>query len=131
MSLTKQQLLDADLGDPKTYRITRDGDRDIQCKGWEIGTGSTYDAMRSTTRWTTVTIYLTTGGNLVTQRGSITQWQGEDDHYAAAIHREPADALAWLVADGGDYLGPASKEAWEEACTTVPALEDHDTELVD
>ena len=131
MPITAQQIIDSGLSEPKSYRITRDGDRDIRCKGWLIGSGNTRDPERSSTRWTEVDIYLTTGGNLITQRTHHTQWQGESDTYTPAIHSEPADALEWLKEDGGGYLGAASKEAWDEACKDMPGLEEHATQYVD
>ncbi len=128
--LTTDEIKAADLGDPTDITIARDGDLDMRLNGWLTGSGSTYNPVNNSGRWVDVSIYLTTGGYIVAACLRRTQWDGESDT-AQAYHGAPRDVLAWLVADGGGYLGPASKEAYTEACAAIPALADEAVETVD
>ena len=135
--MTKDQMAQAHelLGEPSDLRIVRDGDRDIQSKGWKIGEGDSRDHLGHGTprsdanRWTTITIYLTTGGNLLARIVRRTRWQGERDRDDAKVCRTPAEALAFLC-EGGD-LGGASKDAWEMACQEWPPLAAEECEVVE
>lgn len=126
-----------ELGEPKDFRVWRDGARDFQFRGWLVGEGETGSGGTSGykcdwNRGTKISILITTGGRIITAAKSWSCWQGEGDAYRAAAHKTPDAALAWLTEDSytGDHLGPASKEAWEQACDAVPSLEGLDVEMV-
>jgi hypothetical protein len=117
------------------HRITRDGERDLGFTGRVVGagtcgTGGSSGYACDWNRGTDVNIYLTVGGRIVTAVHQWSMWQGERDSYRAAVHDTPAAALVWLVEDAGGELGPASKEAWEEACSEAPELAGQDVEEV-
>jgi hypothetical protein len=97
----------------KRFRVKRDGDRDFEFRGWQLGMGSRDSGVG---RGVDVVIYLTTGGRIITKIKRWTSWQNEVDRHAAAAHRTAAAALQWLRDDSGGELGRASKAAWEEAC---------------
>ncbi len=119
------------------HRIERDGGRDLTFKGWLIGEGSHGTGGNSGyesdwTRGVKVYVYLTTGGNLVTAAERWSRWQGEGGICTAASHKSPSQALAWLKGDSSKgTLGPASKEAWENACDTWGPLKGQDVERVE
>ena len=131
-----QATLD-ELGEPKQIRVFRDGDRDLQFRGWKVGKGTTGSGGTSGyacdwNRGTRVRIWITTGGRIITGAESWSCWQGEEDRHRAAAHQSADLALAWLRGDSytEDHLGPASKEAWEEACSAVPSLAGLDVEAI-
>lgn len=125
------------------HRIERDGNLDLSFCGVLIGSGrngsggnSGYQA--DWTRGVEVEIYLTRAGNLITYRRYWSKWQGEGERHEASAHSGDAmiaSAYGWLLGTD-EYYGPcetlprAEKEAWEEACATVPELEDQDVEEV-
>jgi len=122
------------LGPPETHRIPRDGGRDLEVHGWLIGEGShgyggTYPS--DWTRGTVVRIYRTVSGRYVTAVRQWSAWEGESDSHRAAVCDEPEGVLRWLVDDASGKLGPASKEAWRNACLTDPDLHGLDVERVD
>lgn len=135
--MTKDQMAQAHelLGEPQELRIVRDGDRDIQAKGWKIGEGDSRDHLghgipwNDATRWTLIKVYLTTGGNLVAKIVRRSKWQGERDRDDAKVCRTPAEALTFLCE--GDGLRDASKDAWEAACQTWPPLAAEECEVVE
>ena len=105
---------------PQEYTVTRDGDRDLEFAGVELGagsfgTGGTSGFARDWTRGTNVTIYRTAGGRYVVGVKQWSAWEGEGDVHRAAVCETPADVLAWLIEDAGGQLGHASKEALEAA----------------
>lgn len=114
----------------KTLRIQRDGDLDLQFRGELIGSGLTW--RHQNTRGTDIRIWRTESGRYVVGSHRWSQWQGESSRFDAAVCDDGAAVLAWLRADSGDgeYLGPLSLEAWEEACSTDPDLEGLDVEVV-
>ncbi len=120
----------------ETFRVSRDGARDLVFVGrlvgeGEHGTGGSSGYARDWTRGTVVKIYLTAGRRIVTAVHQWSRWQGEGDLYRAAAHETGAAALAWLVDDCGGVLGPASKAAWEAACASCPELAGQDVEGVE
>lgn len=131
-----------DADDLREWRVTRDGARDLSFKGWLLGegshgTGGNSGFVKDWTRGVEVSIFLTTGGRLITGVKRWSRWQGEGDKFTAETHdlcdtsATIASVLGWLREDGGGYLGVASKEAWEEACKTCPALAKADVETID
>ena len=116
----------------ENYRVERDGNLDLVFTGEKIGEGSYGTGGEHSgdwTRGTDVQIYLTEGGSIVTDVTQWSRWQGESSVHRAAVHSTGGEALAWLIADCHGDLGPASKEAWEEACKNA-ALADQDVEEV-
>lgn len=94
------------------YRIPRDGDLDLSFRGTLLGEGSRGtggDHPRDWTRWTTVRIYRTEGGSIVT---AVEQGRDDGRHRArAAIHDTATEAIDWLREDAGGSLGRASRDA--------------------
>jgi hypothetical protein len=119
-----------------SYRITRDGDRDLTFHGCLIGTGSQGSGGSSGYEcdWdvgTEVEIYETRAGTIVTAVRQWSRWQGMDDSHRAAAHTDGASAYRWLLEDcGGESLGRASKEAWTQACENCSLLTGRDVEEV-
>jgi hypothetical protein len=130
----KTKILDQatrdELGEPKKIRVYRDGDLDLTFKGWRVGWALT--SRYTNNRGTEIRIWITEAGKIITGAYGWSQWQNEGESYRAEVHAYPAEALVWLREDSntGDYLGPLSKEAWEEACKAVPSLEGLDVEMV-
>lgn len=126
------KALTADLGTPTDIRIERDGDLDVAFTGWPIGTGAHGAGGNAGTdgwtRGTEVTVYLATTGQIAIHVRQWTRWQGEHDRNRAGVANTAAKALAWLREDAGGSLGPASKQAWEEACSNLPQLEGADVQ---
>ena len=107
------------------HTVTRDGSLDITFTGrlvgeGEHGSGGSSGYASDWNRGTTVRLYLTAAGKVVTAVHQWSRWQGERDCYRAAVHGAAAEALAWLVEDAGGDLGPASKEAWLQAAEAEP-----------
>lgn len=123
--------LRAALGAATAHRVARGGARDLAFDGWRLGTAETGDNQYRCdwTRWTTVTIWLTTGGRLVAQVARHSRWQGESASSEATVHTDASSLLAALTVDG--RLGRASKTAWEEACDACPALSGQEVENVE
>ena len=120
---------DADIrviDDPQQHRVARDGDRDLAFRGWLLGEG---DRSIPGGRYTTVEIYLTEAGAIVTSVEQGTLGEGVGSARAAA-HDTPEAALAWLIDDASGELGPASKEAWEAAGETYPPIAEHAVETI-
>jgi hypothetical protein len=46
--------------------------------------------------WKSLTLYRTEGGKYICSRINYTQWQGEQNHYAAAVCESIADAIKWF-----------------------------------
>jgi hypothetical protein len=141
MTTTTTKILDqatkTELGDPCGWRVYRDGDRDYQFKGWKVGQGETGSGGTSGykcdwNRGTKIRIWITTGGRIITGAECWSHWQGAETQHRAAAHKTADEALEWLRRDSytGDHLGPASKEAWEQACEAVPSLDGLDVEMV-
>jgi hypothetical protein len=115
------------LGPAEPHVVGVDGDRDISTKGWIVGRGQTIAQELGRTaelqRGTDVEILLTVGGTLITTRCSWTRGlDGEEVSQTGKPHETPDLAYRWLVNDGKGKLGPASKQAWSEACRTVPPM---------
>jgi len=113
-------------GPPREFLATIVGNRDIYATAWIVAE-HTITATGDAARGTTVTIRLTPGGSLVTTR--LTFRPGSEEQTGAA-HATPAGALDWLLADGKGKLGPASKEAWKQACQNVPPMAEFAVERV-
>lgn len=111
----------------ETYTIERDDDRPLQFNGRLIGSNEPDESHLFGTR---VEVFVTRSGKIVT---AVYQWQREKgrERWAAAAHQMPEDALNWLKADGGGYLGRASKEAWGEACENHLPLQGQNVEIID
>lgn len=110
-----------------TVTLQRDDDLPLQFTGQLIGCN---EIDGDPVNGTLVTLFATKSGKIIT---AVYQWQrgkGRERH-AAAAHQMPQDALTWLKADGGGYLGKASREAWEAACAIHPAFQGHDVEVID
>lgn len=112
-----------------TYVVPRDGDLDLEFTGWIVGTGEQGD-LRNSNRGTTVTIYLSSTGHIVTAVEQWTRGRNPSSTYRAGVHTEAAAALAWLYNDCGGTLGRASKQAWQAACQTLPALRGSDVKTL-
>ena len=127
--------LTAALGPPQSCLITRQGDRDIYINAWVVGFGRTTVPADSSKveKGIDVTIRLTAGGALVTTRCAWTRTpDGESqESQTGQVHTAPDLAYQWLVKDGKGKLGPASKEAWIQACLTVPPMNGLEFERVE
>lgn len=121
------ERLSATLGPPEPHIIKRDGDRDLALNAWVIGRGevrATPDASQ-VERGTTVEIFLTNNGRLLASRTAWTRRPGVAEavsRYASMPEAMPEALYRWLVQDGKGKLGPASKEAWTQACRNVPPM---------
>jgi hypothetical protein len=121
------ERLTTTLGPPKTHTIERDGDRDLALNAWVIGRGevrATPDAAK-VERGTTVEIFLTDNGRLLASRAAWTRRPGVAEavsRYASMPEAMPEALYRWLLNDGKGKLGPASKEAWTQACRNVPPM---------
>jgi len=109
--------------DMKEITVRRDGDRDLEFIGVELGSGSfgtggTSGYSCDWNRGTDVTIYRTQGGRYVVAVRQWSCWQGERDAHRATACDTAADVLAWLIEDAGGQLGRASKEALEAAAAS-------------
>lgn len=114
------------IGPPESVLITRQGDRDIRVDAWTIGRGRTtapMDASRAE-RGIDVDIRLTVTGHVVTTRRAWTSTPdgGSHDSQTGQVHSTPHLAYEWLLKDGKGKLGPASKQAWVQACKNVPPI---------
>ena len=126
----------------QTFTVERDGNLPLQFEGYIIGQNTIEEVEARGTR---VSIYVTKRGKIITH---VYQWQRQDpamwansgndgnppikrSRNAAAAHEETQAALAWLIQDGGDSLGSASREAWEIACESWPPLQGQAVEIVD
>lgn len=113
----------------REFQVKRDDHLPLQFTGYIVGWN---EVERTVPRGTQVCIFATRGGKIIT---SVHQWQKDEtrqrERHAAAVHTSPDDALAWLIRDGGNQLGRASREAWELACQVWPALQGREVELVD
>ena len=80
-----------------------------------------------------VDILLTKGGRLVTTRRAWTRSAdgSRSDSQTSQVNESPARAYQWLVSDGKGKLGPASKEAWVQACRNFPPMAELEFERVD
>jgi len=117
------EIAEKAFGKPKTFRLDRDGDRDLTFTGWEIGKGE-----RNAHSITLVKIYLTKGQNLVTQVQTLARQDKSLISQTVGNHNTAPEALDWLKEDNGDSLGSASKTAWEEACRAWPPIAEYETE---
>ncbi len=115
------------LGPPKTHTIQRDGDRDLALNAWIIGRGEVRVPPDASTveRGTTVEIFLTDNGRLLASRAAWTRRPGVAEavsRYTSMPETMPEALYRWLLKDGKGKLGPASKQAWTEACRNVPSM---------
>ena len=99
------------------YKIRRDGERALAFSGRIIGQADNKD--HNSTRWTTVAIYRTASGRVVTKVHDRTQWQGESDHVRADSFGTVLEAINYLRNSGDydieGYLSPEAQEAIEDA----------------
>lgn len=100
----------------KKYRLTRDGERDLEFEGERLASVSShhYQGPRNT-RWTEIRIYRTQAGKLVVAATNRTRWEGERDTFNAVICESSADVYRTLVEWSGDELSDLAKEALREA----------------
>jgi hypothetical protein len=124
------------------WTVDRDGALPLQFEGVQLSTAETSMEVRhrgkDQLQGTTVNLYVTLGGNLVTE---VLQWRRTlnpeldgDDVYRqrAAHHATPEAALEWLYEDGGGKLGRCSKQAWLLACQKKNSgLENYSVERID
>lgn len=127
MKLTKDNR--KSLGASTELSLVRDGDLDLRFRGWRLGagehgTGGNSGYSCDWTRGITVEIYITEGGNLIGHLRRWSKWQGEGGSHDCEVFSGFEELVAWLREDAGGYLGPASKEALEQACGELPSLED-------
>lgn len=125
----------ARLGEISRWLIQRDGARDLSVSGWrlgkgESGTGGSNGYRGDWTRGIEVRIWLVRSGRLITGVRRWSRWQGEHDHYEAAVHETAESAYSWLTEDGDGVLGEEHKEAWEQACAAYGSLAELGTEVV-
>lgn len=137
----------AELGEPEDKRVQRDGDRDLQFAGWLLGigacgSGGNYE--RDWTRGTRVRIWVSAGGAFIVGAHRWSRWQGEGALYSAeVIAPDPetpsplrlgeqwSKVLDWLSSDtGSGELGPAGKQALEDAASNWSAVAGLDVEVV-
>ncbi len=111
------------LGKPRTWTVERPGNLDIEVSAWKLGEGRIDVGGPESRRTTTVEIWLTTKGRLLTVRRASSDVDGVSTvEQASQFHETPASALAWLIADGKGKLGRASKVAWVQACRTFAPM---------
>ena len=127
--------LTARLGPAEPCLVTRQGYLDIHVQAWLIGCGETRadTGTGEVQRGTTVEIRLTVGGNLVTTRCAWTRTAdgSSEDSQTGQVHSTPHLAYEWLIKDGKGKLGPASKDAWVQACRNVPTMSGLEYERVE
>jgi len=113
----------------QAYKVERTDDLALQFTGYLVGWN---EVDLSVPRGTRVTVFVTRSNKIVT---AVHQWQRSAKHervrHAAGVHTSADQAFAWLLEDGGNRLGRASKEAWEMACQVWPALQGCDVEVID
>jgi hypothetical protein len=122
---------------PRTFRVSRTKEKDLQFDGSLIGQARR--EVQFPDRSVTVSIYATVGGKYITQieRGEVKDSSGPLAGVAmpaqskAAVHESGDAAFEWLLADGKGKLGAVSKAAWEEACRNWPMLHGQDIEIVE
>lgn len=111
------------------YDVERDDNRPLRFTGYLVGWN---EVDLSVPRGTRVTVFVTRSSRII---AAVHQWQrgesGERNRHAATIHECPETALAWLIKDGGNHLGRASREAWDMACQVWPPFKGHDVEVID
>ena len=118
--------MDSDT-DIKTWRIPRDGDRDLRFRGvllgeGEHGTGGTSGYKCDWTRGVSVRIYRTDGGKYVHRVKWWSLWQGEGEKWEVRVYASPRALLDGMMQSDDGELRPADKEAWEAACNKDEAL---------
>jgi hypothetical protein len=122
---------------PRTFRVPRTNEKDLQFDGYLIG--QAHREVEFPDRSVTVSLYTTVGGKYITQieRGELKDSSGPRAGVAmpaqskAAVHESGDAAYEWLLADGKGKLGAVSKAAWEEACRIWPMLHGQDIEIVE
>jgi len=132
----KELIEGLDPKDAQEFTLQRDGNRDLQFRGWILAVAEQETARPyfgfGTERAVIVSIYLSEGGAIITHVHRTTSSSDEVDRYTAGLHDNPTDALEWLTADAAatEGLGRASKAAWIEACETAPALSSETVEQI-
>lgn len=107
----------APLGKPETWTVERSGSLDVEISAWKLGEGRIEVGGAYSQRSTTVEIWLTTKGRLLTVRRASSRLDGVSTvEQTSQFHETPADAFAWLISDGKGKLGRVSKTAWIQAC---------------
>ena len=119
-----------DLGSPKDFRFSRQGDLDLEFTGWQVGAAE--ESMRDDRSTMGVSLYYTTNNFIVAQiiRHLPSNRGPEFPHILkskAQAFSSWRDMLAWLKDDGRGWLGTNSKVAWEEMCSRLPWLYGEDT----
>jgi hypothetical protein len=115
----------------REYTVERDSNLPLQFAGYLVGWN---DIDTSVPRGTRVCVFVTKRGKIIT---SVHQWQRElvgerqRERHDAGVHESAKDALAWLVQDGGNRLGRASREAWDLACRVWPSLQGCEVEVIE
>lgn len=128
--------LTAALGQPKSHFLTISEGRDIHALGWTIGIGRLRDRKSmipgSAERGTDVEIIALKSGNLVTTRRTYSRGSTENIHAATGrVNSTPQAAYNWLLEDGNGKLGPASKQAWVQACQQFPPMKGLEYEVAE
>ena len=122
----------ADHTKVRSHRITRDDALDLLFDGWEVAQGRCGDRAyeQDWTRWTVVTLYVTTSGRFVVAIERHSKWEGQGSRYAATVHDTFDEVVEHLTSDNEGRLGPASKAMIEDAVSNIPALAGADVERV-
>jgi hypothetical protein len=114
----------------REFTVERDGNLPLQFAGYLVGWNEVDP--ETVARGTRVCVYVTRRGKIIT---SVHQWQRDTERgrerHNAGVHETAKEALAWLIRDGGDHLGRASREAWALACQGWPALQGHEVEVIE
>jgi len=122
----------AEYAQVRAHRITRDDALDLMFDGWEVARGRCGDRPyeRDWTRWTVVTLYVTTSGRFVAAIERHSKWEGQNSRYAATVHDTFDEVVDHLTGDNDGKLGPASKAMIEDAVSNIPSLAGADVERV-
>ncbi len=90
--LTTEEIdMDSDM---KEFEITNDNGPNIAFKGEQIASASS--ATEKSTRWTKMKLFKTASGKFVAQTIGVSQWQGEETRYKAAVCETEADVINFL-----------------------------------
>lgn len=88
---------------PLMYRLKREDDTDIEFSGFKIAEASSRN-QPGQLRWTTITLYETTGGTYVCQTIGHSKARNEYARHHVALCDDPQDVIAyfghgWLAKD--------------------------------
>jgi hypothetical protein len=99
----------------ETYKLIRDGKRDLSVTGTIVATASSRIGRdgQSQNRWTVLTLYKTKSGKFVVQSVGHTLWMGESTRYAATVCENEEAVVEALTQN--EYLSELAKELLDDA----------------